>query len=76
MRSTGGCAGASSLGPAPFFCGTMITLTRESLGTVAPGAVVPKDSRVKVIIVPQKKGAAGSEAPQPPVDLKADPGKN
>jgi lipopolysaccharide export system protein LptA len=41
----------------------------------APGATVPKDSRVKVIIVPQKKGA-GEPAAQPPVDLKADPGKN
>jgi lipopolysaccharide export system protein LptA len=41
----------------------------------APGATVPKDSRVKVIIVPQKKGAKDAPA-QPPMDLKADPGKN
>jgi lipopolysaccharide export system protein LptA len=44
----------------------------------APGAVVPKDSRVKVIIVPQKKAGEGKDAPAaaPPLELKPDAGKN
>lgn len=41
----------------------------------APGAVAPKDSRVKVIIVPQKKAPEGAKEPSPPVELKTDPGK-
>ena len=54
-------------------------LTREvaEAAGAAPGATVPKDSRVKVIIVPQKKGEGAREGTaQPPVDLKTDPGKN
>ena len=42
----------------------------------APGAVVPKDSRVKVIIVPQKKAAEGKDAAAPALELKPDAGKN
>ena len=41
----------------------------------APGATVPKDSRVKVIIVPQKKDEAQGGSRSPPVDLKPDAGK-
>ena len=42
----------------------------------APGATVPKDSRVKVIILPPKKapGAEGEKAV--PLGLKTDPGKS
>ena len=44
----------------------------------APGAVVPKDARVKVIIVPQKKAGEGKDAPAAPLplELKPDAGKN
>jgi len=42
----------------------------------APGATVPKDSRVKVIIIPPKKGAEGEDKKAAPLGLKADPGKS
>ena len=42
-----------------------------------PGQAAPANSRVKVIILPPKKGAEGEEKkkPAPPLDLKTDPGK-
>jgi lipopolysaccharide export system protein LptA len=41
-----------------------------------PGTTPPANSRVKVIIVPPKKGAEPEKAPAAPaLDLKADPGK-
>ncbi len=41
-----------------------------------PGQAAPPNSRVKVIIMPPKKAADGAEGKRPPpVDLKADPGK-
>jgi lipopolysaccharide export system protein LptA len=48
----------------------------EAAGS-APGATVPKESRVKVIINPPKKASAseGEKAP-PPLGLKTDPGKS
>jgi lipopolysaccharide export system protein LptA len=40
-----------------------------------PGQVAPPNARVKVIILPPKKAAGAEEKRTPPVDLKADPGK-
>lgn len=40
-----------------------------------PGQQAPPNSRVKVIILPPRKGAEGEKAAAPPVELKADPGK-
>ncbi|MEO7741365.1 MAG: lipopolysaccharide transport periplasmic protein LptA [Usitatibacter sp.] len=41
-----------------------------------PGQVAPPNARVKVIIMPPKKTVEGGEEKRPPpVDLKADPGK-
>ena len=41
-----------------------------------PGQAAPPNSRVKVIIMPPKKAAEGAEEKRaPPVELKADPGK-
>jgi lipopolysaccharide export system protein LptA len=52
-------------------------MTREvaEASGAAPGAAAPKDSRVKMVIVPKKKPEAGADAP-PPVDLRRDPGKS
>ena len=52
-------------------------MTREvaEASGAAPGATVPRDSRVKVIIVPPKKGDADKAQRNPPVDLKPDAGK-
>ena len=52
-------------------------MTREvaEASGAAPGASVSRDSRVKVIIVPQKKAGDAEKAPRnPPVDLKPDAG--
>jgi len=40
-----------------------------------PGTKAPTESRVKVIILPPKKGADAEEKKQPGVNLKTDPGK-
>ena len=40
-----------------------------------PGKAAPPDSRVKVIILPPKKGADAEEKKSPGVTLKSDPGK-
>ena len=40
-----------------------------------PGKAAPANARVKVIILPPKKGEEAAKKPAPPLDLKADPGK-
>jgi lipopolysaccharide export system protein LptA len=40
-----------------------------------PGKTAPANSRVKVIIMPPKKGEEASKKAAPALDLKADPGK-
>ena len=53
-------------------------MTREvaEVSGAPPGKAAPPNSRVKVIILPPKKGDEGKKPAAPPVTLKPDPGKS